>query len=137
MLAQLTVHRAQLADQAIVVALEPERLHERLDDLQQVLQLPRLRDHVVQVAGVDRRDQIVGFGIAGDDGAPAVRTDLRDAREPGWERGLRSSAHVITDALTARQLPDGLHPRVYRVVADSSLAELRAFVERFLTGGGQ
>jgi GntR family transcriptional regulator len=60
--------------------------------------------------------------------------DLRDAREPGWERGLRSSAHVITDALTARNLPDGLHARVYRVVADSSLAELRSFVERFLTG---
>jgi DNA-binding transcriptional regulator YhcF (GntR family) len=60
--------------------------------------------------------------------------DLRDAREPGWERGLRSSAHVITDALTARHLPDGLGARVYRVVADSSLEELRSFVERFLTG---
>jgi GntR family transcriptional regulator len=63
--------------------------------------------------------------------------DLRDARAPGWERGLRSSAHVITDALTARNLPDGLPARVYRVVADSSLAELRSFVERFLTGGGK
>ncbi|HEX7955464.1 MAG TPA: hypothetical protein VF508_00885, partial [Pyrinomonadaceae bacterium] len=61
--------------------------------------------------------------------------DLRDAREPGWERGLRSSAHVITDALTARQLPADLRARVYRVVADTSLAELRSFVERFLTGG--
>ncbi len=61
--------------------------------------------------------------------------DLRDAREPGWERGLRSSAHVITDALTARTLPEGLPARVYRVVADSSLEELRSFVERFLTGG--
>lgn len=59
--------------------------------------------------------------------------DLRDAREPGWERGLRSSAHVITDALTARTLPETLRPRVYRVVADSSLEELRSFVERFLS----
>src|SRR5918911_1754784 len=64
-------------------------------------------------------------------GVEADALDLRDAREPGWERGLRSSAHVITDALTARQLPEGLRPRVYRVVADSSLEELRAFVERF------
>jgi len=63
--------------------------------------------------------------------------DLRDAREPGWERGLRQSAHVITDALTARNLPEGLHARVYRVVADSSLEELRSFVERFLTGGSR
>ena len=62
--------------------------------------------------------------------------DLRDAREPGWERGLHSSAYVITDALTARRLPEGLPAaRVYRVVADSSLEELRSFVERFLTGG--
>jgi GntR family transcriptional regulator len=60
--------------------------------------------------------------------------DLRDARAPGWERGLRQSAHVITDALTARHLPAGLPARVYRVVADSSLQELRSFVERFLTG---
>ncbi|HEX8557206.1 MAG TPA: GntR family transcriptional regulator [Pyrinomonadaceae bacterium] len=63
--------------------------------------------------------------------------DLRDAREPGWERGLRSSAHVITDALTARHLPEGVPARVYRVVADSSLEELRSFVERFLTVGGR
>jgi len=68
-------------------------------------------------------------------GVEADALDLRDARAPGWERGLRSSAHVITDALTAPQLPDGLRPRIYRVVADSSLEELRAFVERFLTGG--
>jgi DNA-binding transcriptional regulator YhcF (GntR family) len=62
--------------------------------------------------------------------------DLRDARVEGWERGLRSSAHVIADALTARQLPPDLGARVYRVVADSSLEELRAFVGRFLTGAG-
>ncbi|HEX8720849.1 MAG TPA: GntR family transcriptional regulator [Pyrinomonadaceae bacterium] len=68
-------------------------------------------------------------------GVEADALDLRDAREAGWERGLRASAHVITDVLTARQLPGGLSPRVYRFVADSSLEELRAYVERFLTGG--
>lgn len=67
-------------------------------------------------------------------GVEADALDLRDAREEGWERGLRASAYVITDALTARQLPAGLPARVYRVVADSSLEELRGFVERFLTG---
>jgi DNA-binding transcriptional regulator YhcF (GntR family) len=59
--------------------------------------------------------------------------DLRDAREEGWERGLRSSAYVITDALTARRMPEGVRARVYRVVADSSVEELRVFVEKFLT----
>jgi len=66
-------------------------------------------------------------------GADAAALDLRDAREQGWERGLRSSAYVITDALTARRLPEGCRVRVYRVVADASLEELRAFVEKFLT----
>jgi GntR family transcriptional regulator len=66
-------------------------------------------------------------------GVEADALDLRDAREEGWERGLRSSAHVITDALTARGFPEGVRPRVYRVVAESSLEELRGFVEKFLT----
>jgi DNA-binding transcriptional regulator YhcF (GntR family) len=63
--------------------------------------------------------------------------DLRDARSEGWQRGLRSSAHVITDALTARQLPTEVRARIYRVVSDSSLEELRGFVERFLTGASR
>src|SRR5205814_10233436 len=67
-------------------------------------------------------------------GVEADALDLRDARAQGWERGLRSSAHVITDALTARLLPTDVRARVSRVVADASLEELRSFVERFLTG---
>jgi DNA-binding transcriptional regulator YhcF (GntR family) len=66
-------------------------------------------------------------------GVESDALDLRDAREEGWERGLRSSAYVITDALTARSVPEGVRARVYRVVADSSLEELRGFVEKFLT----
>ena len=58
---------------------------------------------------------------------------FRDARRPGWQRGLRASTFVIADAVTARQVPPGCKVRVFRVVADASLAELRAFVERFLT----
>jgi GntR family transcriptional regulator len=58
--------------------------------------------------------------------------NFRDAREPGWERGLRSSAFVITDALTVKHLPAGCDARVFRIIADSSIAELRSFVEQFL-----
>jgi len=71
------------------------------------------------------------FLVAAGVGADAL--DLRDARDEGWQRGLRSSAHVITDTLTSLRFPPGLRPRVYRVVADSSLEELRGFVEKFLT----
>jgi GntR family transcriptional regulator len=67
-------------------------------------------------------------------GLDPAALNFRDAREEGWQRGLSSSAMIITDALTATRLPAGAPaPRVFRVVADSSLAELRAFVENFLT----
>ena len=51
--------------------------------------------------------------------------NFRDARTTGWEKGLRSSTFVITDALTLKQLPDGCRPRVFRIIADSSLDELK------------
>jgi GntR family transcriptional regulator len=54
---------------------------------------------------------------------------FRDAREPGWKKGLSSSAMVITDALTATHLPAGCRTRVFRIIADSSLEELRSFKE--------
>jgi len=56
---------------------------------------------------------------------------VRDAREEGWERGLASTAVVITDSLIARQLPDGCPSRVFRVISDSSVDELLAHVEQF------
>lgn len=54
---------------------------------------------------------------------------FRDARQPGWQKGLASSAMVITDALTATHLPSGCRTRVFRIVADASLEELRNFKE--------
>jgi len=65
-------------------------------------------------------------------GLDADALNFRDAREDGWAAGLRSSALVITDALTLQSLPPGCNARVFRVIADSSLDELRAYVERFL-----
>ena len=52
---------------------------------------------------------------------------FRDARESGWQKGLTSSAMVITDSLTATRLPKGCRTRVFRIIADSSLDELRNF----------
>jgi GntR family transcriptional regulator len=67
-------------------------------------------------------------------GLDAASLSFRDAGAAGWERGLRASAFVITDALTATQLPPGCDARVFRVIADASLNELQSFVEKFLTG---
>ncbi|MBD0371422.1 MAG: GntR family transcriptional regulator [Pyrinomonadaceae bacterium] len=53
--------------------------------------------------------------------------NFRDARTHGWEKGLRSSSFVITDALTVKRLPAGCHPRVFRIIADDSLKELSRY----------
>ena len=68
-------------------------------------------------------------------GLDPAALNFRDAREPGWQKGLAASTLLITDALTAQQLPraGGKDVRVFRLIADQSLAELRAFVEDFLT----
>lgn len=57
---------------------------------------------------------------------------FRDAREPGWQKGLKSSAMVITDALTATLISPGCRTRVFRIIADSSIEELINFT-RFVS----
>jgi GntR family transcriptional regulator len=57
---------------------------------------------------------------------------FRDARQEGWQKGLRSSAFVITDTLTAGQLGPDIRTRIFRIIADSSLTELREYVKGFL-----
>ncbi len=59
--------------------------------------------------------------------------NFRHAAEKGWERGVRASSFVITDAATAARIPPGVRVRVFRLIADSSLVELRNYVEKFLT----
>ena len=54
---------------------------------------------------------------------------IRDAREDGWSKGLRSSSFVITDSLMARELPKGCEVRVFRIISDSSLARLRGYAD--------
>ena len=51
--------------------------------------------------------------------------NLRVTSERGWQRGLHECAFVIADVLTAKQLPAALDVRVFRLIAESSLAELR------------
>jgi hypothetical protein len=58
-------------------------------------------------------------------GLDADALDFRDARERGWQRGLRSCTFVITDAVTLKKLPPGCDARVFRAVSPESLAELR------------
>jgi len=48
-----------------------------------------------------------------------------DASLEGWRDRLALSALVVADMVTARGLPKNCQARVFRVIADSSLEELR------------
>jgi hypothetical protein len=54
---------------------------------------------------------------------------LRDAREPHWQRGLKQTAAVVCDLLTAAELPEGCRPIPFCVLSETSIAELRRYEE--------
>ncbi|HEU5351703.1 MAG TPA: GntR family transcriptional regulator [Terracidiphilus sp.] len=58
---------------------------------------------------------------------------VRDTTQPGWKRGLSTAAAVVCDAATAAQLPTPSRAIVFRLVAPSTLAQLRQ-TESHLTG---
>ena len=64
-------------------------------------------------------------------GLDADALSFRDARERNWEKGLRSAAFVITDSLMAPRIPAGCEVKVFRVLAEASLDEVRAYADRF------
>jgi len=66
-------------------------------------------------------------------GMEAAQLSFRDAREKHWHKGLRSSV-VVTDVVTAAQMPLGCRMLTLNLIAESSLQELRQFVDQFLRG---
>jgi DNA-binding transcriptional regulator YhcF (GntR family) len=50
---------------------------------------------------------------------------FQDARKPNWQRGLKQTAAVICDSVTAAVLPKGCRAIVFPLLAESSLLELR------------
>jgi DNA-binding transcriptional regulator YhcF (GntR family) len=54
---------------------------------------------------------------------------FRDARQRGWEKGLRSVALVITDSLMAPKIPEASAVKVFRVASEDSLKQLYRYAE--------
>jgi GntR family transcriptional regulator len=52
---------------------------------------------------------------------------FRDARKPGWQRGLKQTAAVVCDSVSAAALPKGCRAIVFPVLAESSIVELRRY----------
>jgi GntR family transcriptional regulator len=62
-------------------------------------------------------------------GVNATAIELRDGREDGWNRGLAAYSLVVTDSVLARALPSNPRLRVFRVIAEESMEELRERLE--------
>jgi len=52
---------------------------------------------------------------------------FRDARAPGWQRGLKQAAAVVCDSVTATKVPKGCRVIFFSLLSDSSLEELRRY----------
>jgi GntR family transcriptional regulator len=54
---------------------------------------------------------------------------FRDAREPNWQRGLKQTAAVVCDLLTAAELPAGCRAIPFALLSEASIAELKRYEE--------
>lgn len=52
---------------------------------------------------------------------------FRDARESNWQRGLKQTAAVVCDSLTAADLPAGCRALPFPLLSESSIQELRRY----------
>jgi DNA-binding transcriptional regulator YhcF (GntR family) len=53
----------------------------------------------------------------------------RDARKPNWQRGLKQTAAVVCDSVTAQELPAGCRAIPFSLLAGSSIDEPQRYVE--------
>jgi hypothetical protein len=54
---------------------------------------------------------------------------FRDPRNAKWQRGLKQTAAVVCDSVTARELPSGCRAIPFSLLSESSLEELRRYQE--------
>ena len=54
---------------------------------------------------------------------------FRNAREANWHRGLKQTAAVVCDTLTAAELPAGCRAIPFSLLSESSIEELRRYEE--------
>ena len=50
---------------------------------------------------------------------------FRDAREANWQRGLKETAAVVCDTVTASALPAGCRAIPFPLLSETAIAELR------------
>ncbi|HTZ74333.1 MAG TPA: GntR family transcriptional regulator [Candidatus Aquilonibacter sp.] len=54
---------------------------------------------------------------------------IRDARKPGWQRGLSETAAVACDSVTAGELPKGARAIIFPLLSEAAVNDLRRYDE--------
>ena len=54
---------------------------------------------------------------------------VRDAAQTNWQRGLKQTAAVVCDSLTAAELPTGCRAIPFSLLSELSIAELRRYAD--------
>lgn len=91
--------------------------------------LPAKADLLIGVASrwpdflITARTMLIAAGFA------AEGLVLRDARDRHWQRGLRETAAVVCDTVTAKQLPEGCRAICFPLLAESAIDTLRSYEE--------
>ena len=87
-----------------------------------------LPEHGTDLIGIASRwaeFQVVARIMLVAAGLPPQSLLVRDARKPGWKRGLSATSGVVCDAVTAAELPRGCFPLAFKLLSDATLASLR------------
>jgi len=88
--------------------------------------LPEHTDDLVGIASRWSEFQRIGRTMILAAGLNSENLLVRDATQSGWKRGLESTVAVICDVVTAQLLPKKCFPIVFRLLDESSIAQLRA-----------
>jgi GntR family transcriptional regulator len=121
--------RAQLPSGTDLIALRSRSVAESMRG-----QKPPPRDALVAV--VSRWPEFLRWSRAMlvAAGLDAAALNFADARDAGWKRGLASTAFVITDSLTAGELPKGCSARIFTILSDASREQLVGYAKQLGIG---
>ena len=110
-------------------------VHPASPELQAKLEryLPQHASDLVGIASRWREFQRLASTLIVAAGLAQENLLVRDATRPGWKRGLEATTGVICDAVVAQQLPQRCFPIVFRLLSETSLAQLGA-LEAELSG---
>lgn len=99
----------------------------RLKSMQDVLVGQVRPSHPVLIGVVSRSAEILRWSskLLAALGFPADAVIVRNPGEDNWLDGLAACDVVAADLLACAELPAGIHPIQFRVVADDFIAELR------------